>query len=263
MTCCYQESIRQYKKALFINGDNAEGWNGLANVYKLSDNKEESIRAYRRALEAEPKNRKTLYSLGIRLALDKQQYAEAARCWNQVRELGPESTKEKEKYQLSYHKLSLDALATYYRRLDDNDREINQIGLHEPMKIRVVFECTKTIQRPEVVVGLHTSDFVHVLSVSNVLPDVRPDFVPGNHEFVCRISDIPLRPASYALRLAFLDQYRQVIWYAENICPVHITQGRYDITKLPQAGLVDVPTQWSFGGSLGNLNSWSQINVRK
>ena len=135
--------------------------------------------------------------------------------------------------------------------LDDADQVVNQIGLHEPMKIRVVFECTKSIQRPEIVVGLHTSDFVHVLSVGNALPNLRPDFEPGTHQFVCRLSDIPLRPANYALRLGFLDQYRQVIWYAENIRPVQIAQGRYDITKLPEAGLVDVPTEWRFGGREG------------
>jgi lipopolysaccharide transport system ATP-binding protein len=133
--------------------------------------------------------------------------------------------------------------------LNDADCLADQIGLHEPMKIRVVFECTRNIQQPEIVVGLHTSDFVHVLSVGNVLTDDRPDFAPGIHQFICRLSDIPLRPANYALRLAFLDQYRQVIWYAENIRTVQIVQGRYDITKLPEAGLVDVPATWNFGAT--------------
>jgi ABC-type polysaccharide/polyol phosphate transport system ATPase subunit len=130
--------------------------------------------------------------------------------------------------------------------LDDDDKAVNQIGLHEPMKIRVVFECTRHIQRPEIVVGLHTSDFVHVLSVGNVLPDIRPDFAPGIHQFVCRMSDIPLRPANYALRIAFFDQYRQMIWYAENIRPITISPGCFDITKIPSVGLVDVPANWMF-----------------
>ena len=131
----YQESIRQYKKALFIDGDNAEGWNGLAAVYKLADDIEGAINTYRKALEAEPQNRKALYSLGMRLALDKQRHEEAAGYWNQVRELGPESADEKEKYQFSYHELSLDALATYYRRLNDTDREadiLEELRRHYP-----------------------------------------------------------------------------------------------------------------------------------
>ncbi|MFC1714085.1 tetratricopeptide repeat protein [Candidatus Poribacteria bacterium] len=136
----HQESIRQYKKALFMDGDNAEGWNGLAAVYKLAGDMEKTISAYRKALEAEPQNRKALYSLGMRLALDKQQYEEAAGYWNQVRELGPESVEEREKYQLSYHRLSLDALATCYKRLNDADREadiLEELRHHYPDSSKV------------------------------------------------------------------------------------------------------------------------------
>ena len=130
--------------------------------------------------------------------------------------------------------------------LNDAGEPTQQIGLHDPLTIRVVFECTKKLERPEIVVGMHTPDFVHVLSVGNALPDIRPDFEPGRHQFVCRLADIPLRPANYAMRLAFLDQYRRMLWYAENIRPITISAGRYDITKLPEVGLIDVPTNWKF-----------------
>jgi lipopolysaccharide transport system ATP-binding protein len=119
-------------------------------------------------------------------------------------------------------------------------------GMHEPLTVHVSFECDKPMVRPEFVVGLHTSDFVHVLSVSNALPDIRPNLEAGSHQVICRLSDIPLRPFSYSLRLALLDQYRQMLWYAENIMPVLVTAGRYDVTKLPEVGLVDVPTTWHF-----------------
>lgn len=130
--------------------------------------------------------------------------------------------------------------------LDDNHEPQNGTGMHDPLTIRVTFSCTKKLVRPEIVVGLHTSDFVHVLAVGNALSDSRPDFEPGIHQATCRIEDIPVRPFSYGLRLTILDQYRQLLWYAENIRPVLITPGRYDITKIPEVGLVDMPGNWSF-----------------
>jgi len=122
----------------------------------------------------------------------------------------------------------------------------NGTGLHEALTVKVTFSCTQDLERPEIVIGLHTADFVHVLSVSNALPDIRPNLVAGTHVVTCQLTDIPLRPFSYSLRVAFLDQHRQMLWYAENIIPVLITAGRYDITRLPEVGLIDVNANWAF-----------------
>lgn len=130
--------------------------------------------------------------------------------------------------------------------LDGDGLLTEKIGMHEPLSIKITFECLKAIQRPEIVVGLHTSDFVHIVSVSNALPNVRPDLSVGTHQIICRMEDIPLRPSSYSLRLAFIDQHRQMLWYGENIVPVKVVPGKYDITRMPEVGLIDVPTTWSF-----------------
>ena len=130
--------------------------------------------------------------------------------------------------------------------LDDAGAPITTLRMHEPLMVRVTFSCGQAITRPEVVIGLQTSDFVHILSVSNALPDVRPDLAPGRHQVTCRLADIPLRPLAYTLRLGLLDQYRNLLWYAENIMPATVVAGRYDVTRLPESGLVDTPADWHF-----------------
>ena len=78
------------------------------------------------------------------------------------------------------------------------------------------------------------------------MPDIRPNLEIGRHQLTCRLADIPLRPSSYNLRLAFLDQHRQMLWYAENIIAIPVVAGRFDVTRLPEVGLIDVPTSWTF-----------------
>lgn len=147
--------------------------------------------------------------------------------------------------------------------LNDENQLVDHIGLHEPMKIRVVFECLKKIPKLEIVVGLQTSDFFNVLSVGNMLSDSRPDLEIGEHEFVCRLADVPIRPASYSLKLTFLDNYRHPLWYAENIRPIQITRGRFDITKFPTSGLVDVPAEWSFDARIDTDKASSEFPAQK
>lgn len=130
--------------------------------------------------------------------------------------------------------------------LNDQGHEVAKIGLHEPLRIRVTFTCSSKLENVEFVVGLHTSDFVHVISVGNALYDARPTFEPGKHRFTCRLSDVPLRPGNYALRLVIANHYKQTLWSSENILPVQVSSGKFDITKLPSIGLVDVATEWSF-----------------
>lgn len=130
--------------------------------------------------------------------------------------------------------------------LDEHGNFSENVKLHEELTLRITFECKKYLINPEVVVGLHTSDTVYVLSVSNALPDIRPNLEIGRHQLTCRLADIPLRPSSYNLRLAFLDQHRQMLWYAENIIAIPVVAGRFDVTRLPEVGLIDVPTSWTF-----------------
>jgi len=121
----FQESIKHYKRGLFIDSGNAEGWNDLADVYKSVGDVDEAARAYEEAIKADPRNKKALYSLGMIFGIDKDQYEKAMEYFDQVRKLGPESEAERSKYVISYHILALRALATGYERSNDMDKAIS------------------------------------------------------------------------------------------------------------------------------------------
>ena len=118
------DSIRQYKKALLIDGDNADVWCSLADLHKEMGNIDEALKAYERAVVAELMSRRANYSLGMTLALYKQQYAEGMRYWERVREIGPEDADENGRYMVSYYKLSLSSLAIGYQKLNKIDKAI-------------------------------------------------------------------------------------------------------------------------------------------
>ena len=121
----FQESIKHYRRGLFIDSDNAEGWNGLADVYKSLGDVDKAAEAYQDAIKADPRNKKALYSLGMIFGVHKEQYEKAMECFDQVRKLGPESEAERSKYVVSYHILALRALTTGYERSNDIDKAVS------------------------------------------------------------------------------------------------------------------------------------------
>ncbi|MDY0013839.1 MAG: polysaccharide ABC transporter ATP-binding protein [Rhodocyclaceae bacterium] len=128
-----------------------------------------------------------------------------------------------------------------------NDRGETVVGpaLHEAFTITIDFESSRTINEVEIVLGIHTADFIQVLSVSSAAAEIRPNISVGPNTICCRLPDIPLRPAPYSLRLAFADRYRQLIWYSENIVACPVSPGSFDITKLPEVGFISQKAEWT------------------
>ena len=118
MTCeLFNDAIRSYKKAVFIDKNNVMAWDMLGYGYKSNGDLEKSLNAYRQALKADPKDKSANFSLGVLLASEKK-YKEAVPYFEQIIASGPD-----EKGQaidiVSYHKSSLRLLANCYGALKE------------------------------------------------------------------------------------------------------------------------------------------------
>lgn len=124
--------------------------------------------------------------------------------------------------------------------------EDGHLEMHQPFWVVIEFENARHLETPEFVVGLHTYDFIHLVSVSNASDKDRPSYIPGLHRVRVDIADLTMRPGVYALRFGIVNNYRQVIWYAENIKPVHIYPGLYALALMPESGLIHSDAAWTY-----------------
>jgi len=129
---------------------------------------------------------------------------------------------------------------------DNKTEPTQEVELHESMRIGVKFHALVDLPSPEIVIGFHTSDFVYIVSTSSAMIPDRPDFAKGLHYFECKLQDMALRPGFYSIRLAFIDRYRRMMWYGENLKTFKVTSNKVDVTKMPEVGLVDLPFTWEF-----------------
>lgn len=129
---------------------------------------------------------------------------------------------------------------------DASGESTDSVEMHGPMVIRVHFDAHADIEKPEIVVGFHTTDFVYIASTSSAVVSSRPDIRKGISCVECKLDDVSLMPGVYCIRVAFIDQYRRMMWYGENIKLFKVSSNNVDVTKMPAAGIFDLPFSWEF-----------------
>lgn len=118
VTCeLFNDAIRSYEKAVFIDKKNVRAWNMLGYGYKSNGDLEKSIHAYHQAIKADPKDKSANFSLGVILASEKK-YKEAVPYFEQIIAFGPDE-KGNAIDIVSYYKSSLKLLVSCYEALKE------------------------------------------------------------------------------------------------------------------------------------------------
>lgn len=126
MTCeLFNDAIRSYKKAIFIDKRNVMVWDMLGYAYKSSGDLGRSIYAYHQAIKADPKDKSANFSLGVILASENE-YKEAIPYFEQIRALGPQERGPVIDI-VSYHKSSLKLLVSCYEALKEFNKRDNAL----------------------------------------------------------------------------------------------------------------------------------------
>ncbi|MGA2775297.1 MAG: tetratricopeptide repeat protein [Candidatus Omnitrophota bacterium] len=148
MTCeLFNDAIRSYEKAVFIDKKNVMAWDMLGYGYKSNGNLEKSIYAYHQAIKADPKDKSANFSLGVILASEKK-YKEAIPYFEQIRAFGPQERGLAIDI-VSYHKSSLKLLASCYEALKEfnkRDSALEELRRYYP-KNNMILDVTKS-RRP-------------------------------------------------------------------------------------------------------------------
>jgi lipopolysaccharide transport system ATP-binding protein len=139
--------------------------------------------------------------------------------------------------------ISVEKIQVFHGR---NDEETTQIPMHESIRVRIHYRVNKALVDPEFVVGFHTTDFVYLASASSASLETKMNISTGMHHVEVILDNLPLMPGVYCLRIAFLDQFRRIMWYGENISPFTVVPGNVDVSKKPEVGLIDLPFKWGF-----------------
>ena len=131
--------------------------------------------------------------------------------------------------------------------LNEQNQSIDSIPSGGALRVRVKFNVNKTLQRPEIVVGTHTTDFFYLSASSTALIEDRPDLEVGSHEVEYIVPSFPLVAGTYCVRFAIFDQYQRKIFTGETLKIFTVLPNSLEIRDAPMRRLY-LPTQWRLDG---------------
>ena len=113
--------------------------------------------------------------------------------------------------------------------------------------MRVKFNVNQTLQRPEIVVGTHTTDFFYLSASSTALIEDRPDLDVGSHEVEYIVPSFPLVAGTYCVRFAIFDQHQRKVFTGETLKIFTVLPTSLEIRDAPMRRLY-LPTRWRLDG---------------
>ena len=137
----------------------------------------------------------------------------------------------------------IDVLAIHLHESPHNS-PTNQIAIHKPFSVQLEFMAHTNLDDLEVVLGVHTTDFVYLASATTLSNESKLSLPLGRHTISCRFRDMMLTPGVYSLRLAIRKRSGAMLWYGENIKPFKVVFGDRSAASIPQLGLIEIPYQW-------------------
>ncbi|MFA5090819.1 MAG: tetratricopeptide repeat protein [Candidatus Omnitrophota bacterium] len=118
----YDEAVREYKKAIFLDKSNSSLYTGIAYVYRSKNDIEKAQETYHEAIRLDPGNKAAIFELGM-LYFKEANFLEAAKYFNIISDLGEDDKKQTALGIVSYHHSALRMLVECYSGLNQKEKE--------------------------------------------------------------------------------------------------------------------------------------------
>ena len=131
--------------------------------------------------------------------------------------------------------------------LDEQGQVTNSIPSGGTLRVRAKLNFNRHLERPEIIVGTHTTDFFYLSASSTATLENQPDLEIGSHEFEYIVSSFPLVSGQYGVRCAVFDQNRRNIFAGESLKTFNVLAPPLEVRE-PPARKLNLQTQWRVDG---------------
>lgn len=117
--------------------------------------------------------------------------------------------------------------------IDESGHVASEVKFGDDLHVSFRLKANVALEQPEIVVGIHTSDFIYITASSTAKFDDRPSYEVGEHTIIFHQSKINLAPGGYYLRVAVFDKNRRTIYSADLLKNFNVIPGPQEYLEPP------------------------------
>ena len=106
--------------------------------------------------------------------------------------------------------------------LDDAGNCLEEVASGGGVRVALHLRCSGGLHELTFGLGVHTTDFFYLTTHSSEATGKRFNLPAGDSIVVCEISNLPLLPGVYQLRLGISDRAGATLLYGENLCQLRV-----------------------------------------
>ena len=94
----------------------------------------------------------------------------------------------------------------------------SEVEYGKEVHVRLTLRAAKPLKKPIFVLGIHTTDFINVTTTTSNEAFRQKSLAPGRYTFLVTLTDFPLAPGAYSLRLSVdVEEPIRNIFYCDNL----------------------------------------------
>ncbi|MEZ0123229.1 MAG: polysaccharide ABC transporter ATP-binding protein [Candidatus Reddybacter sp.] len=118
------------------------------------------------------------------------------------------------------------------------------------LKIKINFTLDRTLKKPEIIIGTHTTDFVYLTSSTTSTMRDKPDLAKGGHEIEFSIPSFPLVPGIYCVRFIVRDELGVSVYMGETLKTFTVTPSSNELSEEDsKLRLINTDALWAVNGA--------------
>lgn len=129
--------------------------------------------------------------------------------------------------------------------IDPGAKKTDRVDHGSNATVLIQFTARTNLRHLTFGLGVHTTDFIYLTTHNSEQQIHVEELQPGAYEIRCRISDFPLLPGVYSLRLGITEgAAARTIFYSDNVQHFHVRDTQ-SLTSANRDGFFPLRAQWS------------------